>query len=93
MTQHLETGEELTTVMAALSRVEALAWFTDWLARRDSLQDEVSLEDLATALETLAREIRGEAELAPGNRTEGLQVAASVLIDSAHGVRVGDRFQ
>lgn len=77
--------------MATRSPVDALAWFTDWLARRDSLQDEVSLDDLATALETLAREIRGEADLIPGDRTTGLQLAASVLTDSAQGVRVGDR--
>lgn len=93
MTQHLETSEELTSAMAQLSRVDALAWFTDWLARRDSLQDQISLEDLASALETLARELRGEAELVPDARTEGLEVAATVLTDSAQGVRVGDRLR
>ena len=91
MTQYLETGEELTSAMSTRSRADALVWFTDWLARRDSLQDEISVDQLATALETLAQEIRGEADQATSSRTPGLQLAATVLTDSAQGVRLGDR--
>jgi hypothetical protein len=90
MNQHLESAEELTAAMEVRSPVEALAWFSDWLERRDHATDEISNEDLAVALETLAAELRGESREVGDARSSGLDLAASFLTDSASGVRRGD---
>ena len=90
MGHYLESAEELTISMAERSHSDALLWFTAWLARRDHIADQLTNEDLATALETLAAELRQEAESTPGGRCAGLAVAASHLTDSAHATRIGD---
>ena len=90
MGQYLESAEELTVSMADRSHADAVRWFTAWLARRDQISSQLTNEDLATALETLAAELRHEASSTPGGRTAGLDVAASHLSDSAHATRTGD---
>ena len=90
MDQHLESAEELTAAMEVRSPADALIWFTDWLERRDQAADEISNEDLAVALETLAAELRGESIVVGDVRSSGLDLAASFLTDSAGGVRRGD---
>jgi hypothetical protein len=87
MYRHLETAEELTAAMGVRSSADALVWFADWLTRRDSAQAELTADDLATALETLAAELRGEAHTVSNHRTAGLRLAAGYLTDSAHDVR------
>jgi hypothetical protein len=87
MARHLESAEELTAALSVRSTAEALVWFADWLSRRDSAQAELTADDLATALETLAAELRGEARTISNSRTAGLRLAAGYLTDSAHDVR------
>lgn len=91
MSQYLESAEELTVSMAERSHTDALLWFTAWLARRDQISDQLTNEDLAAALETLAAELRHEATSIPGGRTAGLDIAASHLSDSAQATRAGDQ--
>ncbi len=91
MSHHLESAEELTTSMADRSPADALRWFGDWLDRRDAIAQEVTTDDLATALEALAAELRAEASRVTA-QTPGLDLAASVLVDSAHDVRAGHHF-
>ena len=88
MSQHLQSAEELTTSLADRTPAEALSWFSAWLERRDAISHQVTTDDLATALEALAAELRAEASRVTA-QTPGLDLAASVLVDSAHDVRAG----
>ena len=88
MSHHLQSAEELTTSMADRSPADALSWFRDWLERRDAISHQVTTDDLATALEALAAELRAEAGRVTA-QTSGLDLAATVLVDSAHDVRAG----
>jgi hypothetical protein len=88
--RHLETPEELTSVMRNGSGEEALTCFTDWLERRDDVTGQVAMDQLAAVLDTLADEIRTENAQGNSPRTPGLVVAAAVLTDTANDVRAGD---
>ena len=88
MSYQLESTDDLTSSMADRSHAEALQWFTEWLERRDQIADQLSKDDLATALEALALELRHEAKGNPDGRSAGLDVAASVLTDSAEETRI-----
>jgi hypothetical protein len=89
MSDHLESTDDFASSMAKKSYDEALQWFTDWLRRRDQIGAQLSKDDLAAALEALASELRHEASENPNGRSAGLQVAASVLTDSAYESRIG----
>ncbi|HET9647209.1 MAG TPA: hypothetical protein VFP34_03145 [Microlunatus sp.] len=90
MNQHLESTEEVARAMEVRSRADALRWFTDWLQRRDEISDDITNEELAERLESLAAELRSEAIDASGVRSSGLALAANFVNDSADDVRRGD---
>ena len=91
MRQHLESAEELAAAMAVRSRRDALIYLNDWLERRDHILDDLTTEDLVTALKLLGAELHGEAAKGSDQRTPGLSVAASVLTDAAQDVRTGHK--
>ena len=66
-------------------------WFVDWLQRRDALSAAIAADDLAAALESVATELRREAREEATVRTSGLIIAATVLVDTAGSVRVGEQ--
>ena len=43
------------------SRRDALIYLNDWLERRDHIIDDLTTEDLVTAVKLLSAELRGEA--------------------------------
>ncbi len=89
MSQHLESAEELAAAMAGRSRMDALIYLNGWLERRDHITDDLTTDDLVTALKLLAAELSGEAAESTNQHTPGLSVAASVLTDAAHDARAG----
>lgn len=68
----------------------ARQWLITWLENRDHFLDQVKIDDIAAALETIAAELRLEARQQPSPASAGLALAADVLDDSAEGVRGGD---
>jgi len=90
VSQYLERVEDVTGEMGGRSAADAAVWFADWLRRRDASTADIAAEQLAGSLESLAAEFRGEAGLEATPRTRGLLLAATVLIDAAGGLRVGD---
>ena len=90
MDQHLESAEEVTTAMEVRSRADALRWFTDWLERRDLVTDDITNDELAERLESLAAELRSEAVDVSNARSSGLAVAATFVNDAAGDLRRGD---
>ena len=85
----LEVPSELRGELGSRPQDDALTWLVDWLQRRDDLFDKIKIDDIAAALETIAAELRNEAQHA-SSASAGLTLAATVLDDSADGVRVGD---
>jgi hypothetical protein len=83
----LETSDEVANEMFHQSPVDATAWFTDWLRRRDALSANLTAELFAENLETVAAELRSEAHHEATARTQGLMLAAAVLLDTAQGLR------
>lgn len=90
MSGRLETPDEVARAMAERSSAEALLYIVDWLDRRDQISDQVALDHLAANFEMLAAELRSEAVGNLSPQTKGLIVAAAVLLDAAHGARMGD---
>jgi hypothetical protein len=90
VSQYLERVEDVTGEMGGRSSADAAAWFADWLRRRDASSADLANEQLAGSLESLAEEFRGEARRESTPRTRGLLLAATVLVDAAGGLRVGD---
>ncbi len=86
----LEAPSELREELGSRPQGDALTWLIDWLQRRDDLFDKIKIDDVAGALEAVATELRREAEQQPSSASAGLTLAATVLDDSADGVRVGD---
>ena len=85
----LEAASELAEELGSRRQDEALRWLVDWLKRRDDVLDQIKIDDIASALEAIAAELRREAAQ-PSSSSAGLTLAATVLDDSAEGVRVGD---
>ncbi|HEY5978468.1 MAG TPA: hypothetical protein VIT41_02430 [Microlunatus sp.] len=88
--ERLEKPSEVTAELDSRPRDEALHWLVDWLNRRDNILDQIKVDDIASALETIAAELRKEAAEQSSTESAGLELAATVLADSAEGVRVGD---
>ena len=86
----LESPSDLPEELGSRRQHEALQWLVDWLKRRDDVLDQIKVDDIAAALETIAAELRKEAAQQPSSASAGLTLAAAVLDDSAEGVRVGD---
>ena len=86
----LHTSDELAEAVGCRSRTEALSWLISWLERRDDIFEKIKIDDISATLETIAAELRREAEQASPN-SSGLVLAATVLTDTAEDVRAGDQ--
>ena len=87
----LEALSELREALGSRRADEALQWLVDWLKRRDEVLDQFKTDNIASALEVISAEFAHEAAEQPSSSSSvGLSLAATVLADSADGVRVGD---
>jgi hypothetical protein len=88
---HLETPTEALDALAACTTGEALTWFTHYLRRRDRFLGELTAEEFASVLETLATDFRTEATAEPTRpHATGLSVAAAVVSDTAAAIRADE---
>ena len=65
----LQTADELTAAMECGSQQQALRRLIRWLERRDDILDQIKIDDIALALETIAAELgRESTQQSPNSR-------------------------